>query len=612
MVVTPWGTAESLRARRLRPGPGRSSAEVARNQRQRFFGAVVASVAERGYAATRVSDLVELSGVSRRSFYELFGDKEACLRAAVAELVSGAIARGSSPVGGASWEERAQARFRRFSERVVEQAAAARVCLIESFVAGPPVAEPVEEALKKVEVVIRSAFDESPPRAGMPPEMITAFVGAGLEITRTRLIRGSEAELPRISSDVVDAILAYRPPPEPLRLSIRPPTPAPETIEAHDHRERALRAFAAVAAEEGYANATIEQIVKRAAMSPTTFYAIFSGKEDLLMAAIDSAAARITAAVLPAYRHNAEWPHAVRAAYGAFFNFLASRPALARLLMVEVHAAGPEAVHRRAQMLPLEALLAEGSRHAPGVSACAVEVITGGLFELTRRTMKDSGPEGLAHLAPVATYLTLAPFVGPVAAAEAANGDGRPRGLAPDPEWALVTEPANLALLRRLGSAPAAAGDLAEVLPLPAEELKQRLARLERAAWVERVEDQGEKEPEEPVYRSRLRLLGDEEWEEMSLPERQRLSEQVGYLILGELGRSVRTGAFDRRPDRHLSRTVLRLDERGWRELLDVHDEALDKALEIVRKSEERLDQSGERGIAGRSVQVLFEMPDDD
>ena len=56
-----------MRDRRLRPGPGSDPEEVARNQRERLFGAMVASVTERGYAETTLDNLVEISGVSRRT-----------------------------------------------------------------------------------------------------------------------------------------------------------------------------------------------------------------------------------------------------------------------------------------------------------------------------------------------------------------------------------------------------------------------------------------------------------------------------------------------------------------------------------------------------------------
>src|SRR4051794_39467696 len=92
IVATPWGMSDSLRDRRLRPGPGIPREDVAANQRERLFGALVASVAERGYAATTVGDLVEISGVSSRTFYDLFPDKQACYLAALEAIIQASLA----------------------------------------------------------------------------------------------------------------------------------------------------------------------------------------------------------------------------------------------------------------------------------------------------------------------------------------------------------------------------------------------------------------------------------------------------------------------------------------------------------------------------------------
>ena len=91
MVRTPWGDADTLRDRKLRPGQRLPAGEVARNQRERLFAALVAVVAEKGYEGTRVEDLLELSGVSRSAFYEHFSDKQDCLLAAVEAFVGPAI-----------------------------------------------------------------------------------------------------------------------------------------------------------------------------------------------------------------------------------------------------------------------------------------------------------------------------------------------------------------------------------------------------------------------------------------------------------------------------------------------------------------------------------------
>jgi AcrR family transcriptional regulator len=258
--------------------------------------------------------------------------------------------------------------------------------------------------------------------------MVSAHIGAQQEIARTRLRLGREAELPKLTDELWELMLSYRPPPVALRLAGRAPTPRPESLEAHDHAERALRAFAVVVAEQGYANTTVDAVVKRAKMSATTFYAHFDGKEDALLAAIDSAGSQMVAAILPAFRRARDWPEGIRAGFGALFNFLASRPALARLIAVEVYAAGPKAVERRVQTLkPLEALVAGGRERSPETPKIAAEAIAGGVNTLAYRQIRDKGPEALPYLAPICTYIALSPFLGAEEACRVANGDGRGR-----------------------------------------------------------------------------------------------------------------------------------------------------------------------------------------
>src|SRR6516164_10070200 len=51
-------------------------------QRARMLDAMVQSVAEKGYARVAVADVVERAGVSRKTFYEQFANKEECFLAA--------------------------------------------------------------------------------------------------------------------------------------------------------------------------------------------------------------------------------------------------------------------------------------------------------------------------------------------------------------------------------------------------------------------------------------------------------------------------------------------------------------------------------------------------
>ena len=72
-------------------GPGTPREEVERNQRERLFGAIVACMAAKGYEATTVADLTEISGVSSRTFYDLFSHKKACFLEALQAMIKAAI-----------------------------------------------------------------------------------------------------------------------------------------------------------------------------------------------------------------------------------------------------------------------------------------------------------------------------------------------------------------------------------------------------------------------------------------------------------------------------------------------------------------------------------------
>jgi AcrR family transcriptional regulator len=573
--------------------------EVAKNQRGRLFGAMVASVSERGYRATRLSDLLELSGVSGNTFYALFADKEACFVAALEEIVFKAVRTLAQPTG--SWEEMMRTTGTGFAYLFAAQPAAARMCILAAHEVGEPGLRPFHEATERFETYARRELDRSPEVAATPPELVEAWVGGMIEIARARLRHGTEASLPDLMEGFLDLVVSYRPPTRPLRLTVRPPTPAPETIEGHDHAERAVRALALVAAEHGYANVTVNQIINRASMSATTFYANFEDKEDALMAAIESACAQVVAAMLPAFRRSQDWAQGVRAAWGAFFNFLASRPALARLILVEVYAAGPAAIGRREEALrPLEILLAEGRLRSPEVPWIAREAIPGGVLALAYNHLRRSGTESLPGLAPFATYLTLAPYVGAEEATAAANSDGRSRSARSLdlPRRVLLLE-----VFAQLALHEWSLDDLAAELGRSRAEVDAAAENLHRAGLIV-ASDEGE----EIIYRAFPRTVEDEEWAQMSAGERQNMSRSIIHVITAELDLSLESGTFDARLDRFLTRVPLLLDKEGWAALMDVHQTAFDETLRIQKEATGRLRDAGP-AIEGTSVQTLFELP---
>jgi AcrR family transcriptional regulator len=612
MVATPWGTSELLRERRLRPGPGNRAEEVAQNQRERVFGAMVASVAERGYAATRVSDLVELSGVSSRTFYDLFADKQTCFLQttdAVLALAARTVADANEESRERGWEERTVAALRAYAQIVVEQPAAARVCLIEAFAAGPEVLRRMEDALAGFEQLAQRIRLDSPERAGMPAEMMTVYIGAVLEIVRTRLGRGTTDELPGLMDELAEMIFSYKPPPEPLRLTTRSPSARPEDLDAHSPAERALRAIAIVVAEKGYTQTTVDEVIARASMSASTFYANFTGKEDALMAAIDSAGAQVIAAVMPAFQRSADWAAGIRAAYGAMFSFLATRPALAHLLSVGVYGAGLPATRRRARALaPLGALFVSGPTRRFQPPPIAPEMIAGAVFGLMFRRVREGGPESLPSLAPICTYVTLAPYIGTQEATEAANGDGRGRKPSPDDRHRLQLSK----VLKVLNDRKASAEEIAREIGEPVEEVRARIGDLERAKLVITTEQRTAPDgtSTEFFYHSNTDWIEDDAWERMGLAERREISIQIARLVTTDIEQAIAADTFDARVDRHLSRLPVELDEQGWRQMMALHYQAFHASVAIQAESSERLKLSGGSPILGSSIQALFEVPE--
>jgi AcrR family transcriptional regulator len=425
---TPWGDARTLRERKLRPGQRLPQEEVARNQRERLFAALVALSAEKGYEATRVADLLELSGVSRSAFYEHFGAKEDCLLAALEEFV-GPILRSlvGETQGTMPAERRVRQAFEGLIHVIVDQAPAARLCFVEIFAAGADAVDDFEQAVSAFQAFVSETLERMPGCDPLPPEIVRALIGGLRKVIHTRLYRGEEEELVELVPQMWDWVLAYSTPPVPLR---RPRSRLPQSggRGAYDPAERIIRALAAVVAEKGYQAMTVSDVASRASISLSTFYSHFADKEEAMLAAVDSGSSQMLATTLPAFRRASSWPQAVRGAFGAMFAFCAAEPDFTKLGAVEVYAAGRQVLERRDQVIEgMEALLVPGYQLNPDASPVAGEAIGGAIYSMIYEQVRRGAARSLQELAPLATYVTLAPFIGAEEACAVANGDGRNR-----------------------------------------------------------------------------------------------------------------------------------------------------------------------------------------
>ena len=123
----------------------------------------------------------------------------------------------------------------------------------------------------------------------------------------------------------------------------------PADTVAAAQRDRLLRAMIAAASAAGYADVTVGDVVRRARVSRTAFYAHFSGKEECFFAAASDGSVQLfehTLRAVGALPSDADDELSLRTGLRAFLAFLASEPAFARVFYVELPAAGVRAQQR--------------------------------------------------------------------------------------------------------------------------------------------------------------------------------------------------------------------------------------------------------------------------
>ena len=125
------------------------------------------------------------------------------------------------------------------------------------------------------------------------------------------------------------------------------------SLVAASQRTRLLEAAGRAVAKKGYAATTIDDIVRGAGVSKKTFYEHFQDKLGCFLAAYEAASDELYEHVRTAQDSDAassDWHARTHAGIRAYLRWLAAEPALARVFLVEVAAAGPEALARRERL----------------------------------------------------------------------------------------------------------------------------------------------------------------------------------------------------------------------------------------------------------------------
>lgn len=419
---------------RLPHGPnGLNREEVARNQRARLYGAMIESIAVRGYHATTVAHVIAFAGVSRRAFYEQFANKEQCFLATY-DIV---VARARKHVIEAwqrerGWGNRLHAGCRRLLEDLGTDPKGPRLVLVEGLGIGPRARERMQLAGVTFERLVAAAFQLAPDRVETPPLFPRLAVGGIRHVAFSHMLHGNEVELASLTEEVLDWVEAYRSPAAAALSALPPPrsrsaarAPA-EFLARDDKRARALGSVVHLTLDQGYTRLTDPQIAQFAGISTEAFHRQFASKQDCFMAVLDEFVAEALDAVQEPLRLADDWPRAVYGAMGAFVDYLVAHEALLRMAFIDLFDVGPAIIgHITRSVAGFTKLLTESAPEPRRGPLVAEQAITGALWSIIASYVFNSRLQRLPALVDQLTFVVLAPYIGAKPAAAAIEGARR-------------------------------------------------------------------------------------------------------------------------------------------------------------------------------------------
>lgn len=178
---------------------------VAQAHRRRVLNALAQAVAEKGYVATSISDVVARARVSRSAFYACFKDKEACFLAAYIEqadihfnLIAEAVEAESD------WWQQLRVGVHAYVAELERQPRFARSFLIEILAAGPQASQLRAAVHERYASLFKAWYEQAPAAMSAPPlsdEIFRAAVGASNELVIARIER-IQSGLPAVNEEV--------------------------------------------------------------------------------------------------------------------------------------------------------------------------------------------------------------------------------------------------------------------------------------------------------------------------------------------------------------------------------------------------------------------------
>lgn len=379
---------------KLKPGPGMAPSEVASHQRRRIIRALIDLVAERGYAKASVRGLTRQAGISTRTFYERFEDKEDCFLQAYDGIVSSAARRFvvAQSEGGDGYE-RLRSLLRAFARELEQNPQAARLALIEINALGAKGIKRARQAEAMLEVLIADCLGGA--NGHQPPAFLPKAISAGaIGTARARLMGYQEDDLDQLGDRLTDWSLSlFATELDPESLFKRTPSisndddsvpmsgpPIESSRQPDDEQDLILTAATRLANGPESGEFTINDVCQASGLPRRAFRAHFDGVDDCLASVVERRLQR-TFAETQNFQAN------------YLCTQITSDPLLVRLCLEESPTTDLTRVRCRAAFVNAMAwLMKEMTSVSAETADIAVEASAASILAILRQRIADHGP----------------------------------------------------------------------------------------------------------------------------------------------------------------------------------------------------------------------------
>jgi AcrR family transcriptional regulator/DNA-binding MarR family transcriptional regulator len=241
-------------------------------QRRRLLAATVDVVAERGLSRVTVAHIVVRSNVSRRTFYDLFADREACFLATFDDAIAQA-----TPIVLAAWEseqdwrEKIRAGLTAILEFLGDKPGLRSLLIVDALGAGTDALDHRAKVLAQIIHTVDKGRYARKTGPELPPLTAEGTLGAALSIIHARtLTRDPEPLIDLLNPLMSMIVLPYlgataarreltRPVPAPRERSHR--APHQDLLAGFDMRltYRTVRVLTAIATQPGASNREVAE-----------------------------------------------------------------------------------------------------------------------------------------------------------------------------------------------------------------------------------------------------------------------------------------------------------------------------------------------------------------